>query len=315
MNEALAEEEFGGKAVNLAKALRAGLTVPPGYALSFEWVEAVQRNDDTVLAHLASAFAQMKLPIAVRSSAVGEDSKGASFAGQHLSVLNVTTFPHLKSAISEVVQSALTPSAQSYREKLGVEGATPMGVVLQELHHSEAAGVMFTRNPINGTEERVIEAAWGLGEVVVAGLVIPDYYRLSPEVKYWSEGSEKKTSSCACSVKVEQRKSRFSLSGRMRGYSMTLICRISTNWRFDANRFMASSWTSSGDWLKALWYCCSVAPSPRLNHKGNRAIEFRRCRKPARPIYRRDCPGCRVNTTQLHHDRSRLAGDRRKLSG
>ena len=181
MNEAVAEEEFGGKAVNLAKALRAGLTVPPGYALSFEWVEAVQRNDDTVLAHLASAFAQMKLPIAVRSSAVGEDSEGASFAGQHLSVLNVTTFPHLKSAISEVGQSALTPSAQSYREKLGVEGATRMGVVLQELHHSEAAGVMFTRNPLNGTEERVIEAAWGLGEVVVAGLVIPDYYRLSPE--------------------------------------------------------------------------------------------------------------------------------------
>jgi pyruvate,water dikinase len=40
---------------------------------------------------------------------------------------------------------------------------------------------MFTRNPVNGAKERVIEAAWGLGEVVVAGLVIPDYYRLSPE--------------------------------------------------------------------------------------------------------------------------------------
>ncbi len=119
MNEAEDEAEFGGKAVNLAKALRAGLTVPPGFALSFERVEAVMRNDATALAELESAFSQMKTPIAVRSSAVGEDSEGASFAGQHLSVLNVTTFSNLKSAVAEVIQSASTPSAQSYREKLG----------------------------------------------------------------------------------------------------------------------------------------------------------------------------------------------------
>ena len=167
--------------MNLAKALQAGLTVPTGFALNFGWVEAVMQNDAAVIAELESAFAGMKTPIAVRSSAIGEDSEGASFAGQHLSVLNVTTFTHLKSAIAEVVESALTVSAQSYREKLGVEGAPRMGVVLQELFNPDAAGVMFTRNPLSGAEERVIEAAWGLGEVVVAGLVIPDYYRLSPE--------------------------------------------------------------------------------------------------------------------------------------
>jgi len=181
LNEAEDEAEFGGKAVNLARALRAGLSVPPGYALSYEWVEAVTRDDPTALAELESAFGKMKTPIAVRSSAVGEDSEGASFAGQHLSVLNVATFSHLISAVAEVVQSALTPSAHSYREKLGIEGPPHMGVVLQELLNSDAAGVMFTRNPLNGAKERVIEAAWGLGEVVVAGLVIPDYYRLSPE--------------------------------------------------------------------------------------------------------------------------------------
>jgi len=122
----------------------------------------------------------MQKPIAVRSSAVGEDSEAASFAGQHATVLNVMTFSQLTSAIAEVVQSALSPSAAAYREKLGVEGTPRMGVVLQELFNPESAGVMFTRNPLNGVEERVIEAAWGLGEVVVAGLVIPDYYRLSP---------------------------------------------------------------------------------------------------------------------------------------
>jgi pyruvate,water dikinase len=143
-------------------------------------VEAVMRHDATVLAQLEAAFAQMQKPIAVRSSAVGEDSEAASFAGQHATILNVMAFSQLTSAIAEVVQSALSPSAMSYREKRGVVGAPSMGVVLQELFNPESAGVMFTRNPLNGVEERVIEAAWGLGEVVVAGLVIPDYYRISP---------------------------------------------------------------------------------------------------------------------------------------
>lgn len=138
------------------------------------------RNDACVLAQLEAAFKQMQTPIAVRSSAVGEDSEAASFAGQHATVLNVTTFSQLTSAIAEVVQSGLSPSAMSYRQKRGVVGAPSMGVVLQELFNPESAGVMFTRNPLNGVDERVIEAAWGLGEVVVAGLVIPDYYRISP---------------------------------------------------------------------------------------------------------------------------------------
>lgn len=180
LSEAEIEGDFGGKAVSLGRALRAGLPVPSGFALSCEWVEAVVRNDSMVLAQLDAAFAQMTPPIAVRSSAIGEDSLDASFAGQHVSVLNVTSFPQLTAAIDEVMRSALMPAAQSYRQKMGVKASASMGVVLQELFDAEAAGVMFTRNPVSGAIERVIEAAWGLGEVVVSGLVIPDYYRLSP---------------------------------------------------------------------------------------------------------------------------------------
>lgn len=143
-------------------------------------MEAVVRKDTTVLAHLEAAFARMHKPIAVRSSAIGEDSEEASFAGQHATILNVMTIDQLIAAIDEVVHSALSLSAASYRKKLGVVGAPSMGIVLQELFNPESAGVMFTRNPLNGAQERVIEAAWGLGEVVVAGLVIPDYYRISP---------------------------------------------------------------------------------------------------------------------------------------
>jgi pyruvate,water dikinase len=53
-----------------------------------------------------------------------------------------------------------------------------VGVVVQTLLDPEVAGVMFTQNPVNGADERLIEASWGLGEVVVAGRVIPDHFRL-----------------------------------------------------------------------------------------------------------------------------------------
>ena len=53
-----------------------------------------------------------------------------------------------------------------------------VGVVVQALLDPETAGVMFTRNPITGADERVIEASWGLGEAVVAGQVIPDHFRV-----------------------------------------------------------------------------------------------------------------------------------------
>jgi pyruvate,water dikinase len=54
-----------------------------------------------------------------------------------------------------------------------------MGVVIQPLINARVAGVLFTRNPVTGAHERVIEAAWGLGESVVQGRVVPDLYRLS----------------------------------------------------------------------------------------------------------------------------------------
>jgi pyruvate,water dikinase len=55
-----------------------------------------------------------------------------------------------------------------------------MGVVVQALIEPVAAGVLFTRNPVTGAEERLIEAAWGLGEAVVNGAVVPDRIRLDP---------------------------------------------------------------------------------------------------------------------------------------
>jgi pyruvate,water dikinase len=116
--------------------------------------------------------------LAVRSSAVGEDSAQASFAGQHATVLGVTSAEALSAAIDEVLASASTPAALAYRQKLGLDPEPRMGIVLQKLVRADVAGVLFTRNPVNHADERVVEAAFGLGEAVVQGLVTPDHFRM-----------------------------------------------------------------------------------------------------------------------------------------
>jgi len=171
------EAAFGGKAAALANAVRAGLPVPPGLALAAPFVDAVGQGEPAALETLA-ALPVPPGPLAVRSSAVGEDSADASFAGQHASILNVEGTDALTGAVGEVWRSARTESALAYRRRLGVAGAPRMGVVVQRLAAAEVAGVLFTRNPLTGADERVIEAAWGLGEVVVQGRVVPDRYRL-----------------------------------------------------------------------------------------------------------------------------------------
>ena len=173
------EELYGGKAVGLGDALRAGLPVPPGVALPGPVVDAIASGDGGATAALRAAVGRLPMPVAVRSSAVDEDSAGASFAGQHITVLNVPSADDVEAAVREVWWSANSDSAITYRKRLGVFARPSVGVVVQTLLQPEIAGVMFTRNPITGADERMIEASWGLGEAVVAGRVIPDSYRVS----------------------------------------------------------------------------------------------------------------------------------------
>lgn len=176
-----ADEEslFGAKAVGLGAALRAGLPVPPGVALPGPEVDEIAAGVAAVTAALRDAVRELPTPLAVRSSAVGEDSAGASFAGQHLTVLNVQSADDVEAAVREVWWSANSDSAITYRKRLGVFERPSVGVVVQSLLAPATAGVMFTQNPISGADERLIEANWGLGEAVVAGRVIPDSFRVA----------------------------------------------------------------------------------------------------------------------------------------
>lgn len=173
------EARFGGKAVKLGEARARGLPTPPGYALDVDLVDAIVAGDAGALDALTPIFHELGARVAVRSSAVGEDSERASFAGQHLTVLNVDSVARMLEAVHAVRASAHTDAARGYRDKHGLDGAPRIAVAVQTLVRSEIAGVMFTRHPMTGADERVIEAAWGLGEAIVAGLVVPDTYRIA----------------------------------------------------------------------------------------------------------------------------------------
>ena len=178
LEKALDESIFGSKAVGLGQAIRDGLPVPPGVALSGSIVEAVAAGEQSAVKEVTRWVSPLGGPLAVRSSAADEDGATASFAGQHLTLLNVPSVEQLSAALSEIWWSANSDSAITYRQRVGLFTRPSVGVVVQALLDPESAGVMFTTNPVTGADERVIEASWGLGEAVVAGIVIPDHFRI-----------------------------------------------------------------------------------------------------------------------------------------
>jgi rifampicin phosphotransferase len=114
--------------------------------------------------------------VAVRSSATAEDLPEASFAGQQETYLNVQGTAQVLEAVKRCWASLWTARAIGYRSRQGIG---PLGlslaVVVQKLVPAEAAGILFTANPVNGRRDQaMISASWGLGEAVVGGLVTPD---------------------------------------------------------------------------------------------------------------------------------------------
>ena len=116
------------------------------------------------------------MPVAVRSSATVEDLAGLSAAGQHDTYLNIRTKAAVLDAVKRCWASLWSARAISYRARYGIDPHdVSIGVVVQRLVLAEAAGVMFTVDPVSGAHDQVvISANWGLGESVVAGDVTPD---------------------------------------------------------------------------------------------------------------------------------------------
>jgi phosphohistidine swiveling domain-containing protein len=197
----------GGKGLRLAEMAQAGLPVLPGFCvttaayrafLTYNGLEVVvSAGDETAVRnHIATAdlppdvasaireaHETLQDPVAVRSSATAEDSQDASFAGQYDTFLNVAGSEAVLEKVRACWAGLWSERALAYMREQGLDPfQADMGVVVQRQGRAQAAGVLFTLNPLTGREEEmVVEAAWGLGEAVVSGRVTPDHYVVNAE--------------------------------------------------------------------------------------------------------------------------------------
>jgi pyruvate, water dikinase len=214
------EPVAGGKGANLGELTRAGFPVPPGFVITAPtFLEAMQRAGvrdeltriaaaadpgdpadlDDVSARLAEMVRQAGLPgslresittayralgpdviVAVRSSATGEDSASASFAGMNRTFTNVKGDTELLERVLDCWTSIYGARVIAYRRLQGIMLEPTMAVVVQQMVDSRQSGVLFSVDPAKpGGQETLIEAALGLGEVVVGGQVEPDTYTVN----------------------------------------------------------------------------------------------------------------------------------------
>ena len=146
----------GGKAASLARCVLAGLPVP-----NFLVVDGDNVDRDEFEAYVG----KLSMPVAVRSSAVGEDGDEDSYAGQHDTFLAVDSPSQAWESYRQCVDSIHSDRAVAYRSTRGLP--TPrMAVIVQAMVDADASGVLFTRHPITDEETLVIEAGEGAGAVV-----------------------------------------------------------------------------------------------------------------------------------------------------
>lgn len=119
-----------------------------------------------------------EVPVAVRSSATAEDLPDASFAGQQDTYLWIVGRSNVMQKIRECWASLYTSRAMTYRKSNNIlEEGLSMAVAVQKMVHARTSGVAMTIDPSNGDKSKiVIDASWGLGEMVVSGEVTPDNF-------------------------------------------------------------------------------------------------------------------------------------------
>ncbi|WP_371525189.1 phosphoenolpyruvate synthase [Streptomyces sp. NBC_01283] len=115
---------------------------------------------------------------AVRSSATAEDLPTASFAGQQDTYLNIVGPTEILRHVSRCWASLFTERAVTYRQRNGIDHRmVHMAVVVQRMAFSQAAGILFTADPVTGNRKvATVDAGFGLGEALVSGLVNPDVF-------------------------------------------------------------------------------------------------------------------------------------------
>ena len=170
LGEAADPVRVGGKAAGLARLIAAGFRVPDGFVIP---PDVDSREMHALLEGVLGAG-----PYAFRSSAAAEDLETASFAGQYETVLGVVGADAGTRAVERVRLSARQASVEAYRSRAAAP-AGGMAVIVQRQIDAHASGVAFTRNPVTGVGEVVIEAVAGLGEGLMSGAVTPEEWTVS----------------------------------------------------------------------------------------------------------------------------------------
>ncbi|NHZ38071.1 FAD-dependent oxidoreductase [Massilia rubra] len=205
-NPASGVQRFGGKANSLNTLIGAGFPVPRAYCVTVDachaflqasglaaWIDGMDKVDRDTCADIRARIAHAPLPpalqdaivaayrelgsgpVAVRSSAVNEDGDAQSFAGQYDTFLHVEGESALLDCVKRCWASLWNERAHAYQGRNRADGG--IAVVIQQMIVADAAGVLFTADPISGDAGRtVIESCWGLGEGVVSGQASTDTY-------------------------------------------------------------------------------------------------------------------------------------------
>ena len=162
---------FGGKARGLARLLRAGVSVPPGFAVAASAEEPEDWPEDRRDAFLRHCRRLLERgPVAVRSSGLHEDSAKRSFAGLFETTLGVSCERSALDAAARCIASGGSERVIAYA---GAAGALPVGIVVQSMVAARCAGVVFTQDPEGRGPGLRLEAIEGTAEDLVGGRETP----------------------------------------------------------------------------------------------------------------------------------------------
>lgn len=217
IKNSLPATEIGGKGHSLAVLTRNGFNVPQGFVITsaafFKFLEsnslmekieklASEMNEDNfretskgirqsilegkIFEDLTSRIEESLKGlgakyVSIRSSAASEDSLKASFAGLHDTFLNVKSQPELiLGYVKKCWASLFNERAVAYRIKKGIPHLEGMAVIVQKMILAQISGVTFTVHPLN-EKSLLVEASYGLGDMIVSGRVGPDDYSVDRE--------------------------------------------------------------------------------------------------------------------------------------
>jgi pyruvate,water dikinase len=171
LEDASFESNIGNKALNLRFLQKKGFNIPKTFVCEYNAFYQYNKGNETVIENLRHElvyYIEENMKYSIRSSADIEDSSDKSFAGQFKTILNQSGVENIIESILEIWNSLEDIKTQTYSKNFSHNPEEiKMGIIIQEMIIPEYSGVVFTRNPVTGLNETVIESVKGLGENLV----------------------------------------------------------------------------------------------------------------------------------------------------